>query len=127
MKFLLDTHILLWALTNDERLPKDTREIIADRRHDVFVSSASIWELAIKQSLGKIPATDLYLIERAILDTGFTPLEITIRHASEVTQLPPHHRDPFDRMLIAQAISEGARLITHDVQLSKYGATVQVV
>ena len=121
---LLDTHLLLWALAEPTRLGKHLRRQLD--ASDVYVSAASIWEIAIKAALGKVDA-DPQLVDAAIEPTGFLPLPITGAHAAAVGLLPPHHRDPFDRLLIAQARSEGLRLVTNDAALRVYGPPVEVV
>ena len=126
MRILLDTHILLWWLTNDRRLPSKARQLIESPRNIVAVSSASIWEIAVKRALGKIKI-ELPELEEAILNSGFEPLPITFRHAVEVSTLPAHHHDPFDRMLVAQCIVETARLLTHDHTLNRYGKVVMIM
>jgi len=126
MRVLLDTHILLWWLTDDRRLPKDADKIIKDPDNAIFVSAASIWEVAIKASLGQIEADPL-AIQSAIEPSGFTELPITGKHAAQVAKLPSHHRDPFDRMLVAQSLAEPMRLLTGDAMLAKYGDMVLAV
>ena len=116
MTLLLDTHAFLWWRVNDPRV--DTlRESVA-RAHTVFVSSASAWEAAIKQSLGKLRLDESFagMVEQS----GFSGLAITFAHTARLLTLPPHHRDPFDRMLIAQALVEGATIVTHDPLFERY-------
>ena len=126
MRVLLDTHILLWWLMDDRRLPKDAEQIIKDPDNAIFVSAASIWEVAIKAALGQIEADPL-AIQSAIEPSGFTELPITGKHAAQVAKLPSHHRDPFDRMLVAQSLAEPMRLLTGDAMLAKYGDMVLAV
>ena len=126
MRVLLDTHILLWWLMDDRRLPKDAEQIIKDPDNAIFVSAASIWEVAIKAALGQIEADPL-AIQSAIEPSGFTELPITGKHAAQVAKLPSHHRDPFDRMLVAQSLAEPMRLLTSDTLLAKYGDMVLAV
>lgn len=126
MRVLLDTHILLWWLMDDRRLPKDAEQIIKDPDNAIFVSAASIWEVAIKAALGQIEA-DPRAIQAAIEPSGFTELPITGKHAAQVAKLPSHHRDPFDRMLVAQSLAEPMRLLTSDTLLAKYGDMVLAV
>lgn len=118
MRLLLDTQIFIWAMDNDRRLTKKSRAMIdnAERR---FVSLASAWEVAIKVGLGKMAVAEPF--EPAITANGFEPLLITFSHVAAVQHLPNHHRDPFDRLLIAQAVSEGLTLISADRSLAKYG------
>ena len=118
MNLLLDTHVLLWWLDDHPNLSRQARKAIADGRNLVFLSAAVIWEIQIKKALDKlkIPANFRKVLERQ----EFEPLDITIEHAYAVAGLPPHHRDPFDRMLVAQAKVEGLTLVTHDNHLIKY-------
>ncbi len=126
MKLLLDTHILLWWVSKDRHLPTKAWRLIENSRNDIIVSSASIWEVAVKRALGKL-GVDLLEMEEAIVQYGFEQLSVTTRHAIEVASLPTYHNDPFDRMLVAQCIVETAYLLTHDATLSKYGKMVLVV
>jgi PIN domain nuclease of toxin-antitoxin system len=120
-RYLADTHVLLWALGDDRRLLERHRAILLSTV-EVFFSAASVWEIAIKKSLGKLTAPDhlAALLPRA----GFRPLDITPTHAEAVTSLPPHHADPFDRLLIAQARIEKLTLLTMDSQFSRYDIDV---
>lgn len=120
MRVLLDTHILLWWLSDDRKLAKRAREIIAEANNDVLVSSASAWEISIKAALGRLEI-ELDDLGEAIVKNGFRPLPIALRHALTVGKLPAIHRDPFDRMLIAQASVEELRLLTHDRIFERYG------
>ena len=120
MRLLLDTHVLLWWLSDDRKLAKNARDIIADSNNDVLVSSASLWEVAIKASLGRLEI-ELDDLENAIVRNGFRPLPIGFRHAVTVGRLPAIHRDPFDRMLVAQARVEELRLVSHDRVFERYG------
>lgn len=125
MRLLLDTHIYLWAVTGSPLLKPGARKtIIAAER--VFVSSASIWEVAIKSRLGKIEADPAELLA-AITASGFVELPVSGVHTAFVSQLPPHHSDPFDRILVAQSLTEPLRLMTADAALAPYGATVLMV
>ena len=118
-RLLLDTHVLLWALEDSRALSVDARQSIADTRNEVFVSAVSIWEMAIKRSLGKLRAPDN--LADTVQEAGFAALPITLAHAEQAEMLPPHHRDPFDRMLVAQALAEGLVLVTDDALIPKYG------
>ena len=118
-RLLLDTHVLLWALEDSQALSADARRSITDTRNEVFVSAASIWEMAIKRSLGKLRAPDN--LADTVQEAGFAALPITLAHAEQAGMLPPHHRDPFDRMLVAQALEEGLVLVTDDAHIPKYG------
>jgi PIN domain nuclease of toxin-antitoxin system len=125
MRLLLDTHVFLWAVMGSPLLRSTARKTItsADR---VYVSSASIWEVAIKAKLGKIDA-DANELLAAIDASGFVELPVTGTHAACVADLPLHHSDPFDRLLVAQSISEPLRLMTADAALAPYGATVLLI
>jgi PIN domain nuclease of toxin-antitoxin system len=120
-RYLADTHVVLWALASDKRLVERHRAILLSPA-EVFFSAASVWEIAIKKSLGKLKAPDhlAVLLPRA----GFRTLDITPIHAEAVSGLPPHHADPFDRLLIAQARIEKMTLLTVDGQFSRYGIDV---
>lgn len=120
MRLLLDTHVLLWWLADDRKLRKPAREIIGNPNNDVHVSAASVWEAAIKTALGRLEL-QLDDLEEAITRSGFRPLPIGFRHAVTAGRLPSVHRDPFDRMLIAQASVEELRLISHDRVFERYG------
>jgi len=118
MRILLDTHVLLWTLADDPHLSKDARKII-EAATEIYVSSASYWEIAIKAGLGKLPV-NLPEIRLAAQSSGFNELPISGEHTEALLKLADHHRDPFDRMLVAQAISEPMRLLTADAQVAKY-------
>ncbi|MFL9858132.1 type II toxin-antitoxin system VapC family toxin [Paraburkholderia madseniana] len=118
MRLLLDTHVFLWSVTDDRKLTKAARKLILDA-DDVFVSSASIWEASIKAGLGKLDV-DVNLLVSEIEASGFSELPVRAVHAAMVRDLPDIHRDPFDRLLVAQALSEPLRLVTSDGHLSKY-------
>ncbi len=122
MKLLLDTHIFLWLNTDDPKLTRKARNLI-NEAHEVFVSSVVFWELAIKISRGDLVA-DLEELRSALYSNPFTILPITVEHACASAALPWHHKDPFDRMLVAQAISEPLRLLTSDRQLEPYSDLV---
>ena len=122
MRLLLDTHVLLWALGDPASLSGDARYAIEDLANGVLASAASAWEISIKRTAGKLDAPeDLASAFRA---TGIEPLGITVEHALAAGALPLHHRDPFDRMLVAQARAEGLTLVTRDSLLSRYGIAV---
>lgn len=126
MKLLLDTHLLLWAAGQPDRLPAAARAMIEDPAHHLVFSSASLWEIAIKHGLGRADfRADSALLRRALLDNGYTELAITGRHAVAVAGLPPLHKDPFDRMLIAQATADGLLLLTVDPTLARYPGPIQ--
>jgi PIN domain nuclease of toxin-antitoxin system len=119
VRLLLDTHALLWALAAPARLPRATAAAIRNPSNAVYVSAASVWEVAIKVALGKLKA-DLDVIVRSVAEVGFEELPITLAHARRVFALPPHHRDPFDRMLVAQALEEGLTVVSRDPSLGAY-------
>ena len=123
-RLLLDTQVVLWALAGHRRLSREARQLIDD--HEAVVSAASIWEIAIKVSIGKLDA-DPAAVRQALEPSGFDELPVTGEHAARVALLPAHHRDPFDRVLIAQSLVEGLVLLTADAQLARYGALVRVV
>lgn len=124
MHILLDTHIFIWWLKDDRNLSKKASGLIKNAA-EVYISSASIWEAAIKIKLGKLNA-DIDALSDSIVNEGFLELPITSKHAAFAAQLPDHHRDPFDRILIAQAISEPLRLLTVDKELKKYSELVEM-
>ncbi len=124
MRLLLDTPIFIWAITGSSKL-KAARDLILSAEA-VYVSAASIWEIAIKTGLGKIKG-DPREIASAIELSGFLELPVTARHAARVATLPKHHNDPFDRMLLAQAVSEPLLLLTADRILAQYSDVVQVI
>jgi len=124
LRLLLDTHLLLWALLQPSKLKSRTRLQI--ERNVVFVSSASIWEISIKSALGKLEADPRIVLE-ALEPAGLRLLPISGEHAARVFELPALHRDPFDRLLLAQAWSEPLTLLTDDTVLGQYGAYVTVV
>jgi PIN domain nuclease of toxin-antitoxin system len=115
---LLDTHILLWWLSDDARLPRLARERLRAEDAACFVSAATLWEIGIKQALGKLDAPQG--LAPVIAEEGFHGLAIGLGHAERAARLPPHHRDPFDRMLIAQAQTEGLTIMTADSQFARY-------
>jgi PIN domain nuclease of toxin-antitoxin system len=121
---LLDTQIALWALAGHRRLSREARRLIEANR--VVVSAASIWEIAIKAAIGKLEA-DPAEIRNALAPSGFGELPITGEHAARVATLPAHHRDPFDRLLVAQSFVEGLVLLTSDEQLAPYGGSIRLV
>ena len=122
MRLLLDTHVLLWSLADDPRLATSVRDLIIDSEVGVFVSAASAWEITIKQGLGKLRAPDD--LPAQLVAARFEALPISVEHAVAVLDLPDHHRDPFDRMLIAQARVEGLTVVTHDPQIGRYEVAV---
>ena len=119
MKLLLDTHAALWWLADDERFGATAAGYVADRANQVLLSSAVVWEVAIKRSLGKLDAPEGFA--DALLGAGALALPVGLDHAAAVETLPWHHRDPFDRLLVAQARIEGAALVSGDQALRAYG------
>jgi PIN domain nuclease of toxin-antitoxin system len=125
LKILLDTHILLWWMGNDPLLSQKARSLIAEPTHAIFVSAVTVWEIYLKQSIGKLRIPDTF--SKALLNESFETLPLTARQASVVAELEWHHRDPFDRMLIAQAKIERLTFLTADAPLKAYGAFVELV
>ena len=122
MNLLLDTHVLLWWLDDNPVLSKKAREAISDWNNIVFVSAAVIWEIRIKQALGKLTIPTNF--RKVLAQQPFEMLDITIDHADAIKDLPFHHRDLFDRLLVAQAKVEGLTLVTHDLHLKKYEVAI---
>ena len=128
MRLLLDTHILLWAVATPERLSETTRAQIDGQENEVCFSVASLWEIVIKQGLGRDDfEVDAASLRRGLLEHGFQELPVTGTHAVAVGNLPDIHRDPFDRMLIAQAQMEGACLLTRDETIGRYPGSIELV
>lgn len=125
MRLLLDTHVFLWVLADSRKLGAAARRVIVGA-DEVWISAASIWEIAIKSRLGKIDGDPLAMAE-AIARSGFLELPVTARHAATVANLPLHHADPFDRLLVAQAMSEPLILLTADAALEQYSDLVRRV
>lgn len=125
MRLLLDTHALLWWLSGDTQLSLQARRAIADRRHDILVSAASAWEVATKHRLGKLPGAGPLAVdfEREVLRHGFIDLPISMSHAQSAGALAGAHRDPFDRMLVAQALEEKLALVSNESLFDDYGVT----
>ncbi len=123
MRLLLDTHAFLWFILSDKRLSAKARAAIMDPANDVLVSPATFWEIAIKISLGKyrLPGPFEPFIQSQMAQNQFTILPITIAHVAVVSTLPHHHRDPFDRLLVAQALAEKIPLLSEDAVLDAYG------
>jgi PIN domain nuclease of toxin-antitoxin system len=128
VKLLLDTHLLLWAADNPKRLSKAARVLIDDPQNELLFSAASLWEITIKRSLGRENfQVDARVLRRGLLDNGYTELPITGEHAINVDHLPSRHKDPFDRILVAQATVEGITLLTNDHKLTEYPGPVRKV
>ena len=121
-RLLLDTHVVLWWLADAPQLGARARELIADERNDLFVSAVSGWEISIKSTLGKLEVPEE--IQEVIEEEGFELLPIRFFHGLQAGRLPPLHRDPFDRMLIAQAQAEGLDLMTSDGVIARYGIRI---
>ena len=119
MRLLLDTHILLWWLSDDPSLPVAARRVIADPQSEIFISAATTWEIAIKHALGRLDAP-VHRMMDVIEGAGFVPLSMAVEHTILAGNLPAHHQDPFDRMLIAQAQQEGLTLVSVDRIFSRY-------
>jgi PIN domain nuclease of toxin-antitoxin system len=122
MNLLLDTHVLLWWLDDSPQLGDATREAIGDRDNVVFISAATLWEIMIKRALGKLEIPDEF--EGIVLREPFLHLDVSAQHAFMVGRLPHHHRDPFDRMLIAQALVERLTVVTADPVIRRYDVPV---
>ncbi len=128
MRLLLDTHLLLWTVASSGRLSGDARSLIEDPENDVHYSAASVWEIAIKSTLRRRDFhVDVALLPSALSTMGLTELPVTAAHAIEVTRLPHLHRDPFDRLLVAQSVVEPMVLLTNDAVLGRYGPLVRLL
>jgi PIN domain nuclease of toxin-antitoxin system len=128
MKILFDTHLLLWAAGDSGRLPKRAKNRLEDPRTEPLFSAASLWEITIKRGLGREDfQVDPRLLRRGLLDNGYRELAITSEHAIFACALPPIHKDPFDRMLVAQCLAEGIALLTADPVVARYGSPVEQV
>ncbi|GAB4356149.1 MAG: type II toxin-antitoxin system VapC family toxin [Methylohalobius sp. ZOD2] len=125
MKLLLDTHLLLWAAGLPERLPAKAHQLLEDPDNDLLFSAANLWEIAIKSNLDRDDfQVDARVLRRGLIDNGYLELPITSQHAVEIDLLPPIHKDPFDRILLAQATVEGITLLTADTLLARYPGPV---
>jgi PIN domain nuclease of toxin-antitoxin system len=128
MKILLDTHLLLWAAGHPNRLSATAKKLIDSPANEVLFSAASVWEVAIKRGLGRSDSqADPRLLRRGLLDNGYTELPILSEHVVAIESLPPIHKDPFDRLLVAQAIVEGITLLTVDSVVAEYPGPVRMV
>lgn len=128
MKLLLDTHLLLWAAGEPKKLPAAARRLISDKRHSLCFSAASLWEIAIKRSLGRDDfRADPGVLRRGLLENGYSEIPVNGEHAVAVSVLPALHKDPFDRILLAQAVVEGLQLVTTDAQLARYPGPIRKV
>mgnify|MGYP001611628342 FL=1 len=124
-RVLLDTHVLLWWLADDPKLGKNARNVISNGNNEIYVSAASSWEISIKKRNGKLVGPDN--IDSIVEQERFTKLPISLIHGEAAGQLPDHHKDPFDRMLIAQAQTEGLTILTTDEKIQQYDAAVVMV
>ena len=120
MRLLLDTHALLWWLNDDEKLGSHARRLIGDAENDVLVSVISLWEITVKLRIGKLDA-DIEEILATLPDQGFDRLDVKDAHLIALAALPLHHRDPFDHLLMAQAVAEGAHFVSQDQNVALYG------
>jgi PIN domain nuclease of toxin-antitoxin system len=128
MKLLLDTHLLLWAAAGLERLPPQAQALMSDADNELLFSVASLWEIVIKRGLGREDfKVDARVLRRSLLDNGYSELSILSEHAVAIDALPPIHKDPFDRMLVAQATVEGITLLTADSNVAAYPGPVHHV
>lgn len=127
MSILLDTHLLIWLIAASERLPATAREAVENSNNQLFFSAASIWELAIRQSTGRarleLPPE---LLHRQLLDNSFEEVPVTAKHGLAVCRLEQIHKDPFDRVLIAQAMSEGMLLLTSNETIARYNGPIRL-
>ena len=128
MKFLLDTHLLLWAAGEPKRLSKAVRSLLEDADNELLFSAASLWEVAIKSALGRKDfRVEVRLLRRGLLDNGYSELPVVSDHVVAIESLPPIHKDPFDRVLVAQATVEGITLLTNDPVVAQYPGTIRRV
>lgn len=128
MKLLLDTHVLLWAAGSPDQLSPDARTLLDDPNNELVFSAASLWEITIKRSLGRPDFhVDARVLRRGLLDNGYLELPITSEHAVFIDSLPPIHKDPFDRILIAQATVEGITLLTSDTLVARYPGPIRTI
>jgi PIN domain nuclease of toxin-antitoxin system len=128
VKLLLDTQLLLWAAGQPDRLSTAARRLLNNPRNDLLFSAASIWEITIKNTLGRQDfRVEPRVLRRGLLDNGYTELPVTSEHAVNVDSLPPIHKDPFDRLLVAQALTEGVTLLTGDADVARYPGPVRKV
>jgi PIN domain nuclease of toxin-antitoxin system len=128
LRLLLDTHLLVWASTGSEKLPSEAHALIEDPANELLFSAISIWEVAIKFALQR-PSfkIDPRILRRGLLATGYVELPVTARHAETILSLPPIHKDPADRILIAQAIAEGITLLTVDATIASYPGPIRAI
>lgn len=128
MKLILDTHLLVWTAWTPKKVSSAGRQLINKPDNELFFSAANLWEIAVKQALGRHDfQIDPRLLRRGLLDNGYNELPVSCDHVIAVRNLPPIHRDPFDRILIAQAIVEGLTLVTADAVVARYSGPIQKV
>ena len=128
MKLLLDTHLLLWAAGEPDKLSDEALRLIEAPDNELFFSAASLWEIAIKSRLGRTDfAADARVLRRGLLDNGYSELPVVSEHAVAIVGLPPIHKDPFDRILIAQAMIEGITLLTADAIVAQYSGPIRKI
>ncbi len=123
MKLLIDTHVLLWWLADDARIGGESRDVLADPRNDVLYSVVSLWEIVVKMRIGKLLA-DISTVSKGLLESGFLRLDTAVPHLESLAGLPTHHRDPFDHLLMAQAIAEKAIFLSDDWKVGAYPVQV---
>jgi PIN domain nuclease of toxin-antitoxin system len=127
MRLLLDTHILLWGAVEPERLSKSANSLIENPDNEILFSAVNLWEIAIKTGRGRADfRVDAGVLRRSLFDNGYSELPVTGAHAAALASLPPLHRDPFDRMLVAQAMIEGLALLTADPFVAKYPGDIRL-
>jgi PIN domain nuclease of toxin-antitoxin system len=122
LKLLLDTHAVIWFADDAPQISRNAAAAIEDPANDILVSAVVAWELAIKRGVGKLPAANNYV--DVMIAAGSRELAVTLEHAQKVEDLPPHHRDPFDRLLVAQAMTEDATVVTNDQRIGRYDVPV---
>ena len=122
MRLLLDTHVLLWWLSDEEKLTSEARDAIADPENTIYLSAVVVWEIRIKEAIGKLSLPDAFI--ETLARQAFVELPITVEQANEISRLPDIHRDPFDRLLIAQAVVEDLTIITRDSVIPDYPVRV---
>ena len=128
MNLLLDTHLLIWVASTPERLSGEALSLLQNLEHKLYFSAVNLWEISIKRGLGRQDfRVDPSLFHRGLIENGYTELAVTSFHCIALEQLPVIHKDPFDRMLVAQAVSEGMLLLTSDAVVAKYSGPIQLV
>jgi PIN domain nuclease of toxin-antitoxin system len=126
MRFLLDTHLLIWSVSDLQRIRASTRRLLEDENNELFFSVISLWEIGVKRALTRADFDfDPHLLRAVLLSRGFREISVTAEHVLAVDQLPPIHRDPFDRLLLCQTLVEGLTLLTKDERILKYPVSVR--